>query len=247
MFEYLLYFAITIVVSTIFSIGGVGSSVAMIPILSFFGVHFDVAKAIGLFANSASTIGASLMNLKRKLLDIKEILSFAITSVLFAPLGAKIAIGMNLFYIKLAFAIFLLFSATMMLRGKISQEKEIVTVNQNIFIFAGAIVGLLSGILGIGGGALIVPLLVYLGYEAKKVAVMVSFIIPFSTTSAFMMYAYLIPIDWLLLSIVASGAIIGGVLGNYIMIFKISSTQTKKIIAILLYLVAIKMIWDLSI
>ncbi|MDZ7819170.1 MAG: TSUP family transporter [Aliarcobacter sp.] len=73
------------------------------------------------------------------------------------------------------------------------------------------------------------PLLVYLGYETKKVAIMVSFIIPFSTTSAFLMYAYLIPIDWILLGVVALGALIGGLLGNYIMIFKISSEQTKKV------------------
>lgn len=245
MLEYVLYFFITLVVSTIFSIGGVGSSVAMIPILSFFGIHFDLAKAVGLFANSASTIGASFMNLKRKVLDIKEIIPFVLTSTILAPVGANIAVGMDVFYIKLAFTIFLFFSATLMFRGKIKEKSEAQSANKFILLFAGAGVGLLSGILGIGGGAIIVPLLAFLGYEAKKVAVMVSFIIPFSTTSAFIAYAYLIPIDWILLSVVAIGALIGGILGNHIMIFKISSAQTKKIIAILIYMVAIKMLFDL--
>jgi len=245
--EYLLYFCITLAVSTLFSIGGVGSSVAMIPILSFFGIHFDLAKAVGLFANSASTIGASLMNLKRKALNIKEILPFVAMSVIFAPLGANIASTIDLFYIKFSFALFLLFSATMMLKNKKPTSMHKQASNAKVFLFAGAGVGLLSGILGIGGGAIIVPLLVFLGYEAKRVAVMVSFIIPFSTTSAFFMYAYLIPIDWILLGVVASGALIGGVVGNHIMHFKISSEQTKKIIAFTLYLVALKMFGDLFI
>ncbi|MDZ7819177.1 MAG: sulfite exporter TauE/SafE family protein [Aliarcobacter sp.] len=205
-----------------------------------------MVKAVGLFANSVSTIGASIMNIKRKLLDIKEVFPFVFMSVIFAPIGAKIAVGMNLFYIQFAFALFLLFSATLMLKGKISQKETHQTPKRTLFLFAGIVVGLLSGILGIGGGALIVPLLVYLGYETKKVAIMVkAFIIPFSTTSAFLMYAYLIPIDWILLGVVASGALIGGLLGNYIMIFKISSEQTKKFIAIVLYVVAFKMLGDL--
>ncbi|DAB36657.1 MAG TPA: permease, partial [Sulfurospirillum cavolei] len=44
--EYVFYFGITLAVSTLFSIGGVGSSVALIPILSFLGVGFDIAKAV---------------------------------------------------------------------------------------------------------------------------------------------------------------------------------------------------------
>lgn len=58
--EYLLYFGVTVVISTLFSIGGTGSSVALIPVLGFLGVGFDLAKTVGLFANTASTIGASV-------------------------------------------------------------------------------------------------------------------------------------------------------------------------------------------
>ena len=113
--EYLLYFAITLVISTLFSIGGAGSSVALIPVLSFLGVGFDLAKTVGLFANTASTIGASVMNVLRKSIDVKHVLPFMMMSVVCSPLGAYVSTQMGTHYVKMAFALFLLFSATMML------------------------------------------------------------------------------------------------------------------------------------
>jgi len=241
--EYLIYFGITLVISTLFSIGGTGSSVALIPILSFLGVGFDLAKAVGLFANTASTLGASIMNVLRKSIDVKQVLPFVFMSVACAPLGAYSATQMDTYYVKCAFALFLLFSATMMLMQK---KKGVITYTKAwVMVLMGGIVGFLAGLLGIGGGAIIIPLLIYLGYDAKQTAITVSFMIPFSTLSAFLTYVYLIEIDWILLGVVAVAAALGGVIGNHIMIFKLSVEQTRKFIALSLYAIGIKMIWSL--
>jgi len=241
--DYLTYFGVTLVISTLFSIGGTGSSVALIPVLSFFGVHFDLAKAVGLFANTASTMGASVMNIKRKSVRIKEVLPFVLMSVLCSPFGAYTATEMDTYYVKLAFAIFLFVAATMMLLQK---KKGAVTYKRSwVMVLMGAIVGFLAGLLGIGGGAIIIPLLVYLGYDAKETAITVSFMIPFSTLSAFITYTFLIDIDWILLGVVAIGAALGGVLGNHIMVFKLSVKQTKKFIAFMIYIIGVKMLWGL--
>ena len=241
--EYLLYFGVTLVISTLFSIGGTGSSVALIPVLGFMGVGFDVAKAVGLFANTASTIGASVMNVLRKSIDVKQVLPFVLMSVACAPLGAYTAVQIDTYYVKFGFAIFLLFSATMMLLQK---KKGAITYTKAwVMILMGGVVGFLGGLLGIGGGAIIIPLLIYLGYDAKQTAITVSFMIPFSTLSAFLTYVYLIEIDCVLLGVVAVAAALGGVVGNHIMIFKLSVEQTRKFIAISLYIISIKMIYSL--
>jgi hypothetical protein len=241
--EYLLYFGMTFVISTLFSIGGTGSSVALIPVLSFFGIGFDVAKAVGLFANTASTIGASVMNVLRKSIDVKQVLPFVLMSVACAPLGAYVSTLINTHYVKFAFALFLLFSATMML---IQKKKGAITYTKGwVMVLLGGVIGFFAGLLGIGGGAIIVPLLIYLGYDAKQTAITVSFMIPFSTFSAFLTYAYFIPIDWILLGVVAVAAGLGGVFGNHLMIYKFSTQQTKQFIALSLYLISIKMIWSL--
>lgn len=241
--EYALYFGITLIISTLFSIGGTGSSVALIPALSFLGVGFDLAKTIGLFANTASTIGASVMNVLRKSIEIKQVLPFVITSVVCSPFGAYVSTRMDTHYVKVGFAFFLLFSATMMLLKK---KKGAITYTKAwLIVFMGGVVGFLAGLLGIGGGAIIIPLLIYLGYDAKQTAITVSFMIPFSTLSAFLTYVYLIEIDWVLLGVVALAAALGGLIGNHIMIFKLSVEQTRKFIALSLYAIGIKMIWSL--
>ena len=47
--DYALYGIITFLLSILFSMGGAGSGVALIPVLNFLGVDFTVAKAVGLF------------------------------------------------------------------------------------------------------------------------------------------------------------------------------------------------------
>ncbi len=215
---------------------------ALIPVLSFLGVGFDLAKTVGLFANTASTIGASVMNVLRKSIDVKHVLPFMMMSVVCSPLGAYVSTQMDTHYVKMAFALFLLFSATMML---VQKKKGAISYTKTWFmVLMGGVVGFLAGLLGIGGGAIIIPLLIYLGYDAKQTAITVSFMIPFSTLSAFLTYVYLIEIDWILLGVVAIAASLGGLLGNHIMIFKLSVEQTRKFIALSLYAIGIKMIWS---
>ena len=63
---YVEVFFITLFLSTFFAMGGVGSAVALVPILHFLGVNFNLSKAIGLFVNTSTTITATIMNIKRK-------------------------------------------------------------------------------------------------------------------------------------------------------------------------------------
>jgi uncharacterized membrane protein YfcA len=86
--EYLLYSSIAFVLSAIFSMGGTGSGIALIPILSFLGLDFTIAKAVGLFAGASTTITSSVMNLKRNVLDFKFVWPIALMMMIFAPLGA---------------------------------------------------------------------------------------------------------------------------------------------------------------
>jgi uncharacterized membrane protein YfcA len=82
--------------------------------------------------------------------------------------------------------------------------------------------------------------MILLGYDAKKMAIAVSFMIPFSTFSAFLSYATFVQIDYVLLVVVAIAAMLGGYIGNKIMHFKLDAKQIKKLIAILLYIIAFK-------
>jgi len=241
MYDYLLYGSITLTLSTLFSMGGAGSGIALIPILNFLGVDFTVAKAIGLFAGASTTITSSVMNMIRKSVEYKFVLPIAAMMLLFAPLGAYSSSFINENLVKFFFMLLLFYSATMMM---FSKKKALFHAESNItLLIVGAGVGYLAGLLGIGGGNVLIPLLALLGYAPKKVAVAVSFVVPFSALGSFFTYASYVTLDYKLLAVVALCAIVGGYIGNYMMHFKLEQSHIKKIMAGLLYLLAVKMLW----
>ena len=241
--DYLLYFILTLILATLFSMGGAGAGIAMIPILNFLGIELNLAKMIGLFIGFTTTFTSSVMNFKRKVLDIKFALPLALTLLIFAPIGAQLSKFVDKGVVKVLFALFLLVSATMMLFFKKRAKANL----QTPFILAvtGVIIGLLSGLLGVGGGNMLLPILVLFGYEPKKVAITVSFVVPFSAFTSFLSYASFVQIDWVLLSVTTVAAILGGYIGNYMMHFKLSQAQIRKVIAVILYILALKMLWHI--
>ncbi len=237
----LFYMLIAFVLSALFSMAGSGSGMALIPILNFLGVDFTIARAVGLFAGATTTITATVMNVFRKSVDVKLLLPLALMMLLFAPFGAYCSQFIDQEILKFFFMLLLFYSATMMFFGK--QKTLIHYTTRWILYFVGAVVGFISGLLGVGGGNILIPLLTFLGYESKKIAVIVSFVVPFSALSSFATYASYLQLDWLMLLCVGAGAIMGGYTGNYMMHFKLSPSTIRKIMALILYLLALKILW----
>jgi len=239
--DYILYGAITFLLSILFSMGGAGSGVALIPILNFLGIDFTVAKAVGLFAGASTTITSSIMNIKRKAVEYGFVAPIAVMMLLFAPIGAYSSSFINEEIVKFFFMLMLFYSASMMMFGK--KKALFHATSKTVLFIVGGVVGFLAGLLGVGGGNILIPLLALLGFEPKKVAVAVSFVVPFSALGSFFTYASYVELDWKLLALVASCAIAGGYIGNYMMHFKLEQKEIKKLMALLLYGLALKLLW----
>jgi uncharacterized membrane protein YfcA len=239
--DYLLYGIITFFLSFLFSMGGAGAGLAIIPIFNFIGLDFTVAKAVGLFGGATTTITSSIMNIKRKVVDFKVLFPLALMMLIFAPIGAYSSKYIDQELVKFFFMLLLFYSASMMMFSK----KKSLFNNQSkwILYILGAFVGYFAGLMGVGGGNILIPLLALLGYEPKKVAVAVSFVVPFSALGSFFTYASYVTLDWKLLAVVALSAMTGGYLGNYMMQFKLKQHQVKQVLAVLLYFIAFKLLY----
>jgi len=107
----------------------------------------------------------------------------------------------------------------------------------------GVIVGILTGIVGVGGGFLIVPALVLLSGLGMKEAIGTSLaIIALKSFAGFAGYAGSVPIDWPLMAVFSAVAITAGVVGGLIS-HKIPAAILKSSFAVFLLLVASYMLY----
>jgi len=106
-------------------------------------------------------------------------------------------------------------------------------------IFGGIVVGLLSGLFGVGGGFLIVPLMLMLSPISMAQAVSTSLvIIAVVSGSGFISYLAMNPYNnWMLLGLVAGGGILGMMIGQTIS-HKIANARLQKTFAISLLIVS---------
>ena len=237
------YALLTFVLATLFSMAGAGAGIALIPILHFLGIPFDLSKATGLFVGFSTTVTSSVMNLRRGVLKIRRLLPLAGTLPVFAPLGAQLSRHIDPQLVKLLFALFLIFSASMMLFFR--REPRVHLTAWWVMGLLGVAVGTLAGLLGVGGGNLLLPLLILLGFPPKEVAVAVSFVVPFSSLSSFVSYATFVTIDWGLLLSCVAGAVLGGVAGNHLLHTRLKPGDVRRVIAVILILLALRLLWSL--
>ena len=241
--DYSLYFGLTLVLSTLFAMGGIGSAIALVPSLSVAGVAFDLARALGLFVNTASTISASVTHFRNGVLDFRFALPLVISILIATPIGAWSSQYVSHTLLTTILVMFLIVAAALLL---IPNRPTLVQSDAAWPLFAiGATVGVISGMLGVGGGSIMMPALILLGHDAKKAARAIGFVIPFSSAGAFLTYLSFTQMDWPLLGVVALAAMLGGYLGATILNRGLNSAQVKKLIALLLLGLAAKMIWGL--
>lgn len=239
--DYGLYFALTLAVSTVFAMGGVGSALGLVPILHMLGIPFNPARALGLFVNTASTLTASVMNFRRGVLEMRMAMPLVLAVLVATPVGAWSGQFVPHIWVHDLMIAFLITSAFLML---FTRRASVVQTPQSwLLIPIGGVVGVISGLLGVGGGMLMMPALILLGFDVKKAARAISFVIPFSSGGAFLTYLSFTDLDVTLLGVVALAAIAGGYVGQRVMNDRLSPAHIKQGIAVLLLLLAAKMIW----
>jgi uncharacterized protein len=228
-------------------IGG-GGSILTVPVLVYlFGVEPMLATAYSLFIVGTSSFIGAFPKYKQGLISMKTAIVFGIPSIVAVFATRKFivpAIPDEVFTVgefvvtkailmMILFALLMLAASISMIRDKKSKtEEESIEqkFNYPLILIEGSIVGVLTGLVGAGGGFLIIPALVMLSKLPMKMAVgtslliiaaksLIGFIGDASSNGGSM--------DWKLLGIVTSLAIVGIFIGN-ILSKKIDGNKLKK-------------------
>jgi len=148
---------------------GLGGGSSYTALLAIFGASTATIPMVSLTLNVLVTTIGSIVFLSRRHARVRLIVPFLITSIPMAYVGGMLHLPKTLFYIVLLVS--LAFATIRIYFPK--ETKPLPLDNRGKFFLAlgcGAVLGLVAGIAGIGGGVYLVPLILLLGLGTAKEA-----------------------------------------------------------------------------
>lgn len=244
---YLTVSIIIFVVSFIFAMLGLGGGMIYVPVLKWAGFPIkEVAIPLGLLLNGLNTLMALIPYSRKKLVDWKGGLAMAGAAFVFAPIGAFTStyVPEKPLILLFAFAVVIAAARTIW-ASKQAEPEELMPLKKRSIIGGGvgAFAGFTGGLLGIGGGFIIAPILMWMGYKTKVAAATTAFVVTFSSFTGYLGHVAEGKINWTLTIIVVIAVIIASQLGATFMSSKAKPKWIKRLYGGILTLVAAKLFW----
>lgn len=215
---------------------GSGGSILTVPILVYMmSVDPVLATAYSLFVVGATSLVGGVKNILNKMVDLKTAVVFGVPSIIavyltrayLVPFIPEVIFSVGDFQLTKSIALMLLFAVVMILASmsmikprKKTNDYDLSSIKYNypLVLLEGSLVGVLTGLVGAGGGFLIIPALVILARMPMKLAVGTSLLI----IAAKSLLGFLGDIqsdrniDWILLSIFTGLSVAGIFIGIYL-------------------------------
>lgn len=226
---------------------GFGGGSTYNALLVLYGVDYRILPTIALMCNILVVAGGSWRFASAGHLDLKKLLPFVVTSIPFAWLGGRIPISETIFIGTLGFSL-LAAGLHLALRQKSNSDEDTKPSSPYITALVGGGIGFLSGLVGIGGGIFLAPILYFLRWgRPKEIAGACSLFILVNSISGLagqvtklndLGALTLVSQYWALFPAVLIGGQIGSRFANY----RLKNTTIKRLTAILILYVSIRLI-----
>jgi uncharacterized protein len=233
------------IVASIYSAAGLGGGSSYLALLSLYAVPMNEIRIVTLLCNLVVVSGNIWVFWQKGLIDFKKASPLILLSVPMAFLGAYIQIKEKTFVLLLAISL-IAAGILLLLDGKIKQQSEI-DESENIkplgmpqSSLLGGAIGLFSGMVSIGGGIFLSPILLMLRWDLpKRIAAVASLFIGVNSLAGLAgqidKVKNLPNFSFYFLLLIAVG--VGGQIGSRMSAFKFEQ-QTVRIITALLTLYA---------
>ena len=234
-----------LVTATLYSSVGFGGGSTYLALLLIWGIPYSIFPVIALSCNIIVVLGNCFNYVKAGNLNLKLLLPYLIGSIPLAYIGGSLSVEKKIFEILL-FLVLLLAGSLLLFNFKSynSLNQSYRKIPKTISVLIGGIIGFVSGIVGIGGGIFLSPIL-FLLKTAKPKHIVTSASLFILINSIFGIIGQLTKNEvldqikdyWFLLIVV----LIGGQIGNFLNL-KIFPTRVMALItAVLVLFVAVRM------
>jgi len=235
-----------LIIATLYSSVGFGGGSSYLALLALVFVSFFAIRSTALICNLVVVSGSSYLYWKKGHLDFKKFFPFIISSIPMAFLGARFRLSENTFFIILGGA--LIISALALIYQTIQGEKS-EEINPNyppyVTYLLGAGIGLLSGLVGIGGGIFLAPILNHMKWDKSiKIAALASFFILVNSISGIggLLTKGTFEFPWIEGIGLIVAVFIGGQIGIRLSLSKLTGNGIKVVTAMLVLIVGLRVL-----
>lgn len=214
---FVLVLALSLLIGVALGLLGGGGSILTVPILVYVaGMGPKEAIAASLFVVGVTSAVAAVSHARAGRVHWRTGLIFAAAGMAGAYAGGRLAEFISGTVLLVAFGLMMLATAVAMIRGrKKSAPPEGHRLSVPKILLEGFVVGLVTGLVGAGGGFLIVPALVLLGGLPMGAAVGTSLVvISLKSFAGLAGYMSSVQVDWGLAGAVTAAAVVGSLLGG---------------------------------
>lgn len=229
------------IVALLYASVGHGGASGYLALMAIYGFAPQEMKSSALILNLFVSLTSFLLFYKGGHFKWKLFLPFAIASIPFSFLGSTIVLDPNVY--KKILGILLLFPVMRFFFFPNPKEEDMQPAKWMLSIFIGATIGFLSGLIGIGGGIILSPILLLLKWTNQKQTAAISALFIFVNSIAGLagQFSKGIHIDSNMLILVII-AFAGGLAGAWLGSLKFKQNILKLTLASVLLMASIKLI-----
>ncbi|MFC4722055.1 sulfite exporter TauE/SafE family protein [Geojedonia litorea] len=241
--EHILIFLLILpVVAFLYATVGHGGASGYLALMALFSFAPETMKPTALLLNLFVAGIAFYHYYKAGYFKMKLFLPFAITSIPLAFIGGMITIDDSIYKKILAFLLIFAILKLLNVFGKENTEIKDLKLWQGLIV--GGIIGFFSGLIGIGGGIILTPIILLLHWGNMKEAAAVSalFIWVNSVSGLFGQFTSGVTLSLQSFALVAI-AVIGGFIGSYYGSRKFNNQGLRNLLAIVLIIACAKLIF----
>lgn len=238
----IIFLGLVFLMAILYSSVGHGGASGYLALMAIFSFSPEFMRPSALVLNIFVSSIALFSYYKNGHFRIRLLLPFIITSVPFAFLGGAITVNPKAY--KIILGIFLIIAIARMIYRPKNQNDEIKPINKPLAYAIGIFLGFFSGLIGIGGGIILSPIIILLKWGTMKetAAVSAAFILVNSIAGLIGQFSQgiqLAPeIGYML-----GAAITGGIIGSYIGSYKITDNTLKYALSVVLTFASFKLLF----
>jgi uncharacterized membrane protein YfcA len=238
-----LFYVLLFIVAFLYASVGHGGASGYLALMALFNFSPAVMKPTALLLNLFVSMVSFVQFYRGKYFRWKLFVPLVIFSIPMAFLGGRLAIQDPVY--KTILGLFLIIPICRFLFFKNTDPKDMKPANIYLSLLIGAVIGFLSGMIGIGGGIILSPILLLLKWTNQKQTAAISALFIFVNSVAGLAGQYTkgIQFDAEKLGYVAV-AFGGGFCGAYLGSIKFPQTVLKNLLAFVLIIAAWKLLWQ---